>query len=142
MGKKMYNKLHIITYTQKGEEALKKLLEEDSKESLSNRIKVNRKFERRIISNTPLIYEAQATEELRKDLRTGLMRIAHLITSISIDTNINMFMTQLKENQIQNMKRNGAINKVDFEIKLYDSEEEAPDYDSLQGKILNKILEN
>jgi len=136
----MYTTLHIITKTQKGEQALLKLLEEDKKESLSNRIKINKQFERRIINTMPLIYEAKATDKLKEDLRTGMMRIAHMITGISLETNVNMFMTQLKENQIQNMKRNKAVNKIDFEVQLYDNEDNIPDYELLQGDILNKIL--
>lgn len=136
----MYNRIHIITFNKKGEDALLKLLEEDKKESLSNRVKINRQFERRIIHTEPLVYEAKATDELKKDLRTGMMRIAHLVTGISLETNVNMFMTQLKENQISNMKDNGAINKVDFEVKLFDDEDIGQDYDIINGSILNKIL--
>lgn len=118
----MFRQLQIIALNDVGEEAIRKLVEDDAKESPLHKAKVAEQFELSILSHKPLIYSATVKDGLIKALEKMAKRIGKYI-KLRNDTNVDNFMLEMKNTAITRMRKNGAVLKMDYIVKLIDDDE-------------------
>jgi hypothetical protein len=119
----MITEIQIIAITDKGVDAINKMLVDDIKETTYNKSKVVKQWELKTINDNPLTYSARLRQEGINIITGNAKRIGHIAkidNSILIDT----FMNSAKSNTLVRMRTNGATYKVDYKIVMIDSDEE------------------
>ena len=117
----MLTEIQIIAITDKGIDAINKMIVDDNKETTYNKVKVSKQWELKTINDNPLTYSAKLKQEGIDAIIGNAKRIGHIIntdSNILIDT----FVNSAKSQTIQRMRLNGATFKIDYKIKLIDSD--------------------
>lgn len=117
----MYNEIRIIALTDKGIEAINRMIIDDNKESTYNKSKVHKQWELKTINDNPLTYSAKLKPEGINIITGNAKRVGH-IAHIDNDILIDTFINSAKSNTIQRMRLNGATFKIDYIIKLVDTD--------------------